>query len=531
MTLATRCPACGTVFRVVQDQLRVSEGWVRCGRCGEAFNGVESMVPWPPSAPEAPPDDAAPQSSPTGAFEPVVESPPPAAEPASESTSSATGEISAEPQQQDAPSADAAVGPPADDAAIHPSEPEEAAGAQAPSPARDPETPPFAEPAAPETQAGAEVAEGSDWAGTPSTGSWQAPMPIAPEDGAEFDLGETPEMVSVVTPHDDDALHAPGMEADATVSGPATPEPAIPEAPAQDPAEDIGPVRTDEDESGSEVALEIPPDVELIASDGAMRLDLPPPDADRTHAPGEASPADIEAPRGDRIEPEFDIAATAAQTAARADAIPSPLEPELGISPPALAEAESTEGESAEDPAPEITVEPTASAAPSFVQQADRAARWQRPTVRAGLAAFSLLAVLTLAAQFVHTYRDYLAVSLPQARPWLQQACAILGCRIEPYRRIDGLSVESSGLSRVEGSSVYRLAVTLRNRAEVEVAAPALELSLTDVQGDLIARRVMSMSDLGLPLRSLKPGSVLPIAAPLTIDGQVSGYTVEIFYP
>lgn len=44
MSLATRCPACGTVFRVVQDQLRVSQGWVRCGRCSEAFNALESMI-------------------------------------------------------------------------------------------------------------------------------------------------------------------------------------------------------------------------------------------------------------------------------------------------------------------------------------------------------------------------------------------------------------------------------------------------------------------------------------------------------
>ena len=41
------CPACGTVFRVVQDQLRVSQGWVRCGRCAEAFNAMETMVDWP----------------------------------------------------------------------------------------------------------------------------------------------------------------------------------------------------------------------------------------------------------------------------------------------------------------------------------------------------------------------------------------------------------------------------------------------------------------------------------------------------
>jgi len=43
MSLATRCPACGTVFRVVRDQLKVSEGWVRCGRCSEVFNAGQRL--------------------------------------------------------------------------------------------------------------------------------------------------------------------------------------------------------------------------------------------------------------------------------------------------------------------------------------------------------------------------------------------------------------------------------------------------------------------------------------------------------
>ena len=71
MSLATRCTACGTVFRVVRDQLRVSEGWVRCGRCQEVFNALDSLFdlereappPWQPATgadsatqePEAPP--------------------------------------------------------------------------------------------------------------------------------------------------------------------------------------------------------------------------------------------------------------------------------------------------------------------------------------------------------------------------------------------------------------------------------------------------------------------------------------------
>ena len=44
MSLATRCTACGTVFRVVQDQLKVSEGWVRCGRCSAVFNALEGLL-------------------------------------------------------------------------------------------------------------------------------------------------------------------------------------------------------------------------------------------------------------------------------------------------------------------------------------------------------------------------------------------------------------------------------------------------------------------------------------------------------
>ncbi|MEO8807284.1 MAG: zinc-ribbon and DUF3426 domain-containing protein [Burkholderiaceae bacterium] len=57
MSLATRCTSCGTVFRVVQDQLKVSEGWVRCGRCNEVFNALEGLFDLerdtPPEAPPA----------------------------------------------------------------------------------------------------------------------------------------------------------------------------------------------------------------------------------------------------------------------------------------------------------------------------------------------------------------------------------------------------------------------------------------------------------------------------------------------
>ncbi|MBG9389962.1 DUF3426 domain-containing protein [Caenimonas aquaedulcis] len=56
MSLITRCPACGTMFKVVPDQLRISEGWVRCGHCSEVFDAaanmqVEEAAPMEPTPP------------------------------------------------------------------------------------------------------------------------------------------------------------------------------------------------------------------------------------------------------------------------------------------------------------------------------------------------------------------------------------------------------------------------------------------------------------------------------------------------
>lgn len=52
MSLITRCPACETLFRVVPDQLRISDGWVRCGQCDEVFDASLHLQPTTPSLAE-----------------------------------------------------------------------------------------------------------------------------------------------------------------------------------------------------------------------------------------------------------------------------------------------------------------------------------------------------------------------------------------------------------------------------------------------------------------------------------------------
>ena len=44
MGLVTRCPVCATSFRVQRTQLASRGGKVRCGKCGQIFDGVASLV-------------------------------------------------------------------------------------------------------------------------------------------------------------------------------------------------------------------------------------------------------------------------------------------------------------------------------------------------------------------------------------------------------------------------------------------------------------------------------------------------------
>jgi len=55
MNLIAICPACQTSYRVVPDQLRISDGWVRCGECGEVFDASQQLTDaeLKPSATEA----------------------------------------------------------------------------------------------------------------------------------------------------------------------------------------------------------------------------------------------------------------------------------------------------------------------------------------------------------------------------------------------------------------------------------------------------------------------------------------------
>lgn len=330
MSLATRCTSCGTVFRVVQDQLKVSEGWVRCGRCNEVFNALEGLF-------DLERDAATPWSA-------------------------------------------AAVERPAE--------------------------------------------------GVPA-------LPAGRDDESAED-NRDPLLVDKI----DAQLLSPRRSGFGALAG---------LAPAERRHEDFADARFD------------------------------------THPPAEDSAGDLS------VASLGEVRAVAAPSDENDDALPD---------------------------------------APEFVRAAEREERWRGSRARSMFAAATLLLLLGLAGQVAHHHRDRLAAQWPSTRPALGAWCKAVGCTIGAPRRIDDIVVESTSLTRAPVPDAFNLSVVLRNRSDLPLAMPWVDLSLTDATGQLVARRALAPQDFRIASSTLGAGAESALRAVMAVGGgRVTGYTVEIFYP
>lgn len=170
---------------------------------------------------------------------------------------------------------------------------------------------------------------------------------------------------------------------------------------------------------------------------------------------------------------------------------------------------------------------------PDFVRQADGQARWRGSAARGWLFAACLLLAAGLVVQVGHQFRDRIAAQWPSLRPVMLSWCGLVGCRIEAPRRIEDVSVESTALTRSPApADAFVLSVVLRNRSNLPLSVPWIDLALTDANGLLVARRALAPKDFNVDPRPLAPASELPMQLTLSAGaGRVSGYTVEVFYP
>ena len=155
-----------------------------------------------------------------------------------------------------------------------------------------------------------------------------------------------------------------------------------------------------------------------------------------------------------------------------------------------------------------------------------------RPWAAALVAAISFA---VLGAQFVWHERDALAAAQPALRPALEAMCGALGCRVHAFRQIESVLIENSGFAKVRAET-YRLSVTLRNSAEVPIAVPALELTLTDALDQPLIRRVLNPDELVKNQATIAAGGEVNVLLPLGVADRggrphFTGYRVLAFYP
>ncbi|WP_250532232.1 zinc-ribbon and DUF3426 domain-containing protein [Caballeronia sp. ATUFL_F1_KS39] len=148
----------------------------------------------------------------------------------------------------------------------------------------------------------------------------------------------------------------------------------------------------------------------------------------------------------------------------------------------------------------------------------------------------AVLLALLLLVQLAWWQRETLMVYVPGSHALYSNVCDQIGCTISPPRDIDGLQIESSGLRQVDGPHKLELKLSLRNRMDVALAYPALELTLLDDKNNVAIRRVLWPQDYARPgtifAVGLAPQSAQPVIVRLdTGDAVAANYRVQVFYP
>jgi predicted Zn finger-like uncharacterized protein len=144
---------------------------------------------------------------------------------------------------------------------------------------------------------------------------------------------------------------------------------------------------------------------------------------------------------------------------------------------------------------------------------------------------------LTLIGQVVFHFRGELAISMPGLRPALEVFSLALAGPLPLPRNAELLSIETSDLQTdMARNRLLVLNTTLRNKAPYGQAYPLLELSLTDTQDTVIARRIFFARDyLPSAVSDLSPFPAnSDVAVRLWIEArglEAAGYRLLVYYP
>ncbi|MET0383661.1 MAG: zinc-ribbon and DUF3426 domain-containing protein [Burkholderiaceae bacterium] len=503
MSLATRCPSCGTIFRVVQDQLKVSEGWVRCGQCHEVFHGIEALFDLGND-----PAVAARRAARDG----MGSAPAPA--PPSEAPTASAPPPAPPPWQVPGPPAPAPAFP---DVAANASRTFVEQGHAAPMPmARQPDLSPPRSTIAP--RFAAKLAEQS--------ARMQAAAPPSPIPSAFVDDTSPSGLQDSGLPGNAEPSWLPTEPA--SMSMPFMASASIPEPP---PAAWIRESPPSASSTLSPAEVEAPPAAPAPAP-GARADD---PAANAADAPARApratphepwAPARDDGDAGESTLPSL-LAGDDEDDRAGPPTLASMLPEDAGDWPPRRNRHRSQRLRTNAPAGARIRSDD-----PRFLREAKRGMRWRRPWVRAGLGVASAILVVVAAAQLAWPQREALAARWPATLPLWAWLCDQAGCTIEPPRALASLALDGSSLTRTETDHVLLFSADLHNRADHEVRMPSFDLTFMDLNGEIVARKVLSPAQIGIRQKALAPEAELHVHARIRVGkADANGFQAEMFYP
>lgn len=498
MTAVTQCPQCGTRFRVVPDQLKISQGWVRCGKCAEVFNAREALE--------------------TAAA--LI-----AGQPAPVHTGSAPQQVSIVLRQQEPAGTSDVAAPVAH--ATPSDEPvwQVPAADSSPVPDTAVAVPPdhFGENHVPPWQRHVASHEVPDQVVQPPVASQAPPWAMSPDTAQPLpswlvrpDLGQRVDCDVDIA----ETTHAEPVETEAAQNATAdtdTPPPwpdALPPMPM----------------AAAVSALQ-----QTVA--GWVRSDGLAFAATETATPSTGVAVASAAADAPPIASALTWGTVELAEAVQ-DAIPAAsLDIELPVDPlvPVLPGADwgvRVPGDGLSPPSPSLSVEPRADV--GFIRQARRQAAWASGPARAALGALIIFAAALLLLQVAVQERDRLVAMAPALKPWLVQLCEPIGCEIGLFQQIESVEIVSTELVRAKDGT-YRFELGLRNLAALPVAMPAVELSLTDRSGDAVVRRVVLPDDWLAAPSVLTPTAETGLTLKMSLvnpdELRMEGFRAIVFYP
>lgn len=171
----------------------------------------------------------------------------------------------------------------------------------------------------------------------------------------------------------------------------------------------------------------------------------------------------------------------------------------------------------------------------SFIHDDQSTSHWKTPVANVSLIAASFLLIILFFAQTAIVFRDPVATQYPALRPVINSLCKPIGCQAGYIRDPNRIALSTSfDVIEVDGKTIYQLGIMTHNRSAEIVEIPWYELSIFDANGNLVGLKVLSPEELYINRATLKPREEFFVERYITVNIPgltAKNYNLSFFYP